>query len=128
MIKYIILKKVMRIENKRQNNIHQYKNTKKTLILTLYYPLNIYALTPEQKVFLLAKLRHFKDKKLYIEGYTDCRGSKKYNNTLAQKRAKTVVVFLNKHGFKSVGMPSFGKYHTLKTAKKSRRVEVYVEK
>ena len=128
MIKYMILKKVMRVENRSRAGVHQRKDAKKTLVLTLHYPLNVYALTPGQKVFLLAKLRHFKDKKLYVEGYTDLKGSKKYNNHLARDRAKTVVAFLNKHGFKAVEMPSFGKYHILKTAKKSRRVEIYAKK
>ncbi len=122
MIKHIILREAI-----SRNGVYK-QNKPKTLVLTLYYPLNIYALTPKQKVFLLAGLRHFKGEKLYIEGYTDCSGTKKYNNKLADKRAKAVVGFLNKHGFKAVKMPSFGKYHTLKTAKESRRVEIYAKK
>ena len=107
-----------------QSSIHN----SKFLILTLHYPINVYTLTLKQKAVLLSKLKPFKDKKLYIEGYTDCIGTKKYNDRLARERAKAVVVFLKKHGYKAVELPSFGKYHTLKTAEESRRVEIYVEK
>ncbi len=135
-IKYMILRRVAGIEGRAKawhspSLSHQKwisKDHQRTLILTLHYPINVYTLTPQQKVSLLAKLRLFKDKKLYVEGYTDCSGTKAYNDKLAKLRAEAVVKFLNKHGFKAVELTSYGKYHTLKTAKQSRRVEIYVEK
>ncbi|AEA33615.1 OmpA family protein [Hippea maritima] len=132
MIKLVILKRVSRSakikKSNNRTNVANVTTAKKTLILTLYYPLDIYTLTPRQKVLLISKLKSYKSKKLYVEGYTDCAGSREYNNVLARKRAENVAQFLNRHGFNAVVLPSFGKYHTLKTAKESRRVEIYVEK
>ncbi len=104
------------------------KPVSKSLILTIYYPLNVYKLTSRQEALLISKLARYKNKKLYIEGYTDCSGSREYNNKLAQKRADTVILFLKKHGYKAVKIPSYGNYHTLKAAKLSRRTEVYAER
>lgn len=124
LLKYAILQRVSETEG----HVKPQRHLKKVVAYVLHYPLNAYALTTKQKVSLLSKLKPFKGKRLYVEGYTDCSGSKKYNNKLAKQRAEAVVAFLNKHGFKATELPSYGKYHTLKTAKKSRRVEVYVEK
>ena len=136
MIKYLILKRVANMEGRaavqhRPSPPHRKrvkKSNQKVLILTLHYPINVYTLTRRQKAILLSKLKPFKNKKIYVEGYTDCSGTKRYNDWLANKRAKTVVSFLRKLGYSAVELPSYGKYHTLKTAEESRRVEIYVEK
>ena len=142
MIKYMILRRVAGIEGRSRTPVRRRSAVvnkslvigsiviqhSKFRILTLHYPLNVYTLTPQQKVLLIAKLRPFKGRKLYVEGYTDYSGTKKYNDWLAKERAEAVVAFLNRHGFKAVELPSYGKYRMLKTAQESRRVEVYVEK
>ena len=124
LLKLAILQRVAETEG----HIKPQHHSETVVACVLHYPLNVYVLTAKQKVLLLSKLRPFKGRKLYVEGYTDCKGGKKYNDKLANQRAEAVVAFLNEHGFKAVKLPSYGKYDTLKTAKQSRRVEVYVEK
>lgn len=95
-------------------------------VATVHFPINVYTLTDEQKAHLLGELQHYKNRLLYIEGFTDCTGSREYNDNLANDRAKSVADFLKKHGFKVKAMQSWGKYQTLKTDKASRRAVIYV--
>ena len=95
-------------------------------VTVIHYPAGEYTLTDEQKTHLIGSLQKYKNRLLYIEGFTDCNGSREYNDKLAENRAEAVASFLKKHGFKVRVMPSYGKYHTLRTDEDSRRTVVYV--
>ena len=95
-------------------------------VAEVHYPIDVYTLTSDQEAHLLGKLQHYKNRLLYIEGFTDCTGSREYNDKLANNRAKTVAEFLKKHDFKVKVLPSYGKYHTLRTDEESRRTVIYV--
>lgn len=93
------------------------------ILAVVHYPLNAYLLTKKDKEHLMKKLKNYKGI-LYVRGFTDCSGSKKYNDILAEKRAEEVSNFLRKHGFRVVVLKSIGKCCTLETADESRRVEI----
>ncbi len=125
MLKNTMLKNINRAQG--ENNLMQSRNNL-TNVLTLHYPLNVYSLNTNQKLSLITRLISYKNEILFIEGYTDCSGTRSYNDMLAHERAETVANFLVQHGYKVAQLPSYGKYHTLKTASESRRIAIYVEK
>ena len=95
-------------------------------VAVVHYPIDVYTLTDKQESELIGELQKYKNRLLYVEGFTDCSGTRAYNNELANERAKSVAGFLKKHGFRVKTLPSWGKYQTLKTDEASRRTVVYV--
>ena len=75
------------------------------------------------------------ESKIMIEGHTDSDGSKKYNQRLSEKRAKSVKLYLVKHGIETKRLDSMG-YGELKplvenstrdAKKQNRRIEFNVK-
>ncbi len=109
--------------------------------LTIYFPFNSSKIseTDEKRLFDFIADRgdlamgdpdseHFM--KLYVTGYTDSKGSKKYNQKLALKRAQAVEKVLKKREYNNVIVESEGKccYLELNSEDaKNRRVEVKAE-
>lgn len=105
---------------------------------TIYFDLNKYSLSPKAKDIINKVLRNIvgKNNLIVIEGHTDKVGDKKYNASLALKRARSVANYMIKVGYKqnllkvvAVGesSPRFSNSLTVGRAK-NRRVELILSK
>jgi outer membrane protein OmpA-like peptidoglycan-associated protein len=109
--------------------------------LTIYFPFNFSSIseTDEKRIFKFIGDQgdlamgdpdgeHYL--KLFVAGYTDSKGSKKYNQMLALKRARAVEQVLKKREYNNVYVEAKGKccYADLNSEDaKNRRVEVKAE-
>jgi len=72
---------------------------------------------------------------VYIEGHSDAKGSKKYNQWLSQKRANAVKAYFVKHGIKKTNLKAlgYGETHPIATNKTvagqklNRRIEFKIK-
>ena len=88
----------------------------KELMLALkrvHFPFDASTLTTDAKAALdeaAEKLRSMTDIELYVDGHTDDRGTTEYNMSLGERRAETVVNYLNNSGIEKnrLTVVSFG--------------------
>jgi len=96
--------------------------------LNIYFDFDSYKINNKEKQLLDKFAQTNKNKKVTVEGFTDCTGSRSYNNTLAAKRAETVAKYLRRKGVKVTVKTSYGKYLTEKSDKASRRTIIIAKK
>lgn len=97
-------------------------------IATVFFAFDEYNISPEGYEKLKDIVLDYEDNKkpaLKITGYTDCVGSKQYNDMLALKRAMTVAGYLQRHGF-DTAVEGKGDCCFKKTEELSRRAEVEI--
>ncbi|MEC9492020.1 OmpA family protein [Flexistipes sp.] len=100
----------------------------KNLLATVYFAFDEYNISPEGYEKLKGIVLKYKDKNkptLKITGYTDCVGSKEYNNMLALKRAMTVAGYFKTKGFDTT-VEGKGDCCFKRTEGLSRRAEVEI--
>ena len=93
----------------------------KELMLALkrvHFPFDASSLTNEAKAALdeaAEKLRNLTEIELYVDGHTDDRGTTEYNMSLGERRAETVVNYLNNSGVEKnrLTVVSFGEEQPL---------------
>ncbi len=104
----------------------------------LYFKYNSSDLTDEAKNQLDSigeVLKKYKDYNVIVKGYTDNIGSQKFNHTLSEDRAKSVIDYLIKNGYISEKQGSYKGYgeknpigdnRNEEGRKKNRRVEIII--
>ena len=98
------------------------------LLATVYFAFDEYNISPEGYEKLKDIVLNYQDKNkptLKITGYTDCIGTKEYNDMLALKRAITVAGYFKNKGFDTTVMGK-GDCCFKRTEERSRRAEVEI--
>jgi len=98
------------------------------VIATVFFAFDEYNISPEGYEKLKNIVLDYEDNKkpaLKITGYTDCVGSKQYNDMLALKRAMAVAGYLQRHGF-DTAVEGKGDCCFKETEELSRRAEIEI--
>ena len=98
------------------------------LLTTVYFAFDEYNISPGGYEKLKEIILKYQDKNkptLKISGYTDCVGSKEYNDMLALKRAMTVAGYFKTKGF-DTAVEGKGDCCFKRTEELSRRAEVEI--
>jgi len=96
------------------------------VILEVYFAFDSYSFTKEAKDKLNTAIKQYQGQTLFVKGYTDHIGSKKYNVKLADKRANSVAEYLKKHGIKVEVLENASAFGINKLDNLNRCVEIYV--
>ncbi len=96
------------------------------VILEVYFAFDSYDLTKEARDKLNTVIKQYQGQTLFVKGYTDHVGSKKYNVKLADKRANSVAEYLKKHGIKVEVLENASAFGVSKLDSLNRCVKIYV--
>ena len=105
----------------------------RTLLASVYFPLNSVLLLPSEKIILIDLLAQVRGKRLLFAGFTDRLGDKDTNTLLAYRRARAVKAFFLKTGLDPANLFAAAKGHccyknngkTPTGRRQNRRVEIY---
>lgn len=104
---------------------------------SVLFPTNSYALSAEADAALTSlayNLKQFPNTDVTVVGYTDDTGKEAYNQTLSEKRAQSVVNYLETKGIPASRLKAIGKGEsdpvasnaTVQGRAENRRVEIYI--
>jgi len=104
--------------------------------ITIYFDFDSHALTSTAKSKLRGladTLQNYRRIMVVLEGHTDSQGSKRYNEILAEKRARAVGSYLLQLGvwIRQITFVSYGKSKlvdlgwSINSHRRNRRVEIY---
>jgi outer membrane protein OmpA-like peptidoglycan-associated protein len=94
--------------------------------VNIFFPIDKHAITNAEKDQIEQYISCLKDIKVRVTGYTCKRGTQRYNEVLAIKRAQGVAEYLVKRGINIAEVVGKGGEYISKVNKNNRRVEIEV--